>query len=677
MRNARASAAYVCSGLQCYCGNTEAEDACHGGASARLQISPELMRRAKVSGDEAAVRVNGEARTVCMCAQLSRRCIICRWKAMVTILKIGKRGHDHMYVFVCVCFSLQWLPLLHAIHDVVLLHLAAWPAPRVARKALRTIWSARHTSRDAHTEDEEAMHQRFPRNARVFLCQQLAVMRCPVPGAYKALRSATPTASTTRVLLLVLAWLLAETDFFVRIARNEDDTVIRPDATSSRSTRMRWSAAAAAETPKAMMELQQADNQEDAEEEQEDILCEDPAHASSACRAASLGMETAQRLVVSTWAESVNDDSNDDTSLDAQVHRTASLHGKLWKSVGSLAALQAGRYKMLHSMREAIHGVTSERAAAENEAYRARAAAQALADTSARRSKPTATMTKTTQHTRHASRDEESEPSVVPDDANLDAYKLSLLRDRAKMQAFIASLDAASFRAAACELASTHATVFFEWVESMIMAADSDTSDDKNCFIDSAIPSTSPFSGSGMSSTELHMHGLHVASGIEEQLKAKKELLEALIANLRSDEQSTGIDADAMHSTSPALHTLSGIDTSALASEARLHARMEPYVPETRKLPKDVTELFARTRRHREHTSTSSFSSSSSALQSSSHGEDPPGSTAPVHLDTKDYLLMHASLLESLDTMRALHRQEIVRAVASVTRGDPSFIVSM
>ena len=106
MRNARASAAYVCSGLQCYCGNTEAEDACHGGASARLQISPELMRRAKVSGDEAAVRVNGEARTVCMSAQLSRRCIICRWKAMVTILKIGKRGHDHMYVLcLCVCVS--------------------------------------------------------------------------------------------------------------------------------------------------------------------------------------------------------------------------------------------------------------------------------------------------------------------------------------------------------------------------------------------------------------------------------------------------------------------------------------------------------------------------------------------------------------------------------------------
>ena len=121
-----------------------------------------------------------------------------------------------------------FVPLMRAIHDLLLLQLSGWPRPATARRSLNEVWS-----RCQHYQSGN-----IPEGALAFVRQQLCAMRCPMakhlPKSHRRVAhdgvegdgdrvhedggSESRQNCDSRMLLLTLAWLFAETNFFERVA---------------------------------------------------------------------------------------------------------------------------------------------------------------------------------------------------------------------------------------------------------------------------------------------------------------------------------------------------------------------------------------------------------------------------------------------------------------------------
>ena len=279
-------------------------------------------------------------------------------------------------------------PLLRTIHDLLLVELAGWPRPRVIRKSLKLIWKGREQAEKEASAEDDDLHsaKKFPREALVFVKCQLAILRCPVTSLQASRDRKSSSYSSSRTLLFVFAWLLVKLDFF-----RKSSTLWAESSSSSSASSCAFS--------KSIVESPSGCDTTTTTDFHRIARCKDPLYNNEAHNAAAVGIREAQRVVSKLWA--CPQDKQGAQGINDQVNRTATLNGKLWKCVSSIASLQSCRYRMLHDMSDTIKDITRER------------------------------MNDLKNRHKHGY---ESDVKTIPhDDPSLDAYQLHLIRDPIQM----------------------------------------------------------------------------------------------------------------------------------------------------------------------------------------------------------------------------------------------------
>ena len=256
------------------------------------------------------------------------------------------------------------------------MELAGWPKPRAVRRALRRIWNKTRVSEGKDENGRATKSQNeFPREALVFVKQQLGAMRCPILD----FQQTSNEVSCSRMPLFVLTWLLLKIDFFDKVVRFSINlpTTCDGQINSTRSVASRLDRI---------------------------IQRKDTVHCRDAHRAAVDGLDKAQRVVSDLW--STPRDKHTVDMINDQVNRTAILHGKLWKCVGSIASLQSCRYRFLNEMADTIEEISAERTLALNTRQ---------------------------EYNFEDVYDSDGHNSVKCDDPGLNAYQMRLLRDESEM----------------------------------------------------------------------------------------------------------------------------------------------------------------------------------------------------------------------------------------------------